>query len=934
MRLFSVFVYLLLSVALQAQTFSLSGVVVDAKDKSPLVSATVSVLAPTDSSIINATVTDAAGRFVITGLTRGNFLLRVSYTGYSVLQQAVSIETVDKNLGLLTMEVNTKVLKDVTIVENQIRVEQRADTTEYNANAYKTNPDATAEDLVKKMPGITSDGGTVKAQGEEVKKVLVDGKEFFGDDANMALKNLPAEIIDKVQVFDKMSDQSQFTKFDDGNSQKAINVVTKKGKNNGLFGKFYAGYGYLNDHRYAAGATLNWFKADRRVSFIGMSNNTNYQNFSAQDLLGVMGGGQLRGAGGSRGGGGYGGMGGNFRGGGSGDFLVGAQKGISNTHSAGINYTDMWGKKMKVTGSYFFNLAANNNRTDITRQYFNRGDSSSVYNEANTSSSNNLNHRLNFRWEYNIDTNNAIIFTPKFSWQQNEQTNNLTGITRVGENLVQSTTQSSYYSFNKGYNLSADLQYQHKFKVSGRTLSMNVTGTVNNKNGNTSQTSLNVFTAQNDSVEVNQRATTGNFSYSANGSISYTEPVAEIGNMEFSYQPSYSWTRNNVNTNKYDTLSDLYTILDTSLSNQYEFSYMKHIAGIRYRINTEKITAMLGVNLQYALLDGKQVFPYLVSTKKDFKNALPSFMFNYKFNATSNIRIYYRTSTNAPSISQLQNVVDNSNPLLLRSGNPDLKQNYSHFLMVRYGLTNTTTAHSFFVFASANYTQNYIANATIIATKDTLLNGHVLLRTGSQYTQPVNLNGNLSVNSFFTYALPLKKIKSNLNLNTGLTYTLTPGLINNIRNLSNTYNVNVGGVLSSNISEKLDFTISYSANYNIVRNSIQTNGNNNYFYHTAGITMNWNFWKGFVFNTNLQNVLYTGIAQGFNQNYLLWNAELGYKFMKEKSLEVKFGAYDMLNQNNGISRTVTETYVEDSRTLVLKRYLLLTVTYNLRYFKK
>jgi hypothetical protein len=927
MRLHLLFVWLFSVTALQAQTFSVSGTVTDATDQSPLISATVAALSATDSSTVTAALTNNAGAFVLAGLPKGNYILRIAYTGYVVLQQAVSVEAADKNLGTIKMEVNAKVLKEVNIVETQVRVEQKGDTTEYNANAYKTNPDATAEDLIKKMPGITADGGTVKAQGEEIKKVLVDGKEFFGDDASMALKNLPAEVIDRVQVFDKMSEQSQFTKFDDGNSQKALNIVTKKGKNSGLFGKFYGGYGYLTDHRYAAGATLNWFDGERRVSFIGMSNNTNDQNFSAQDLLGVTGGGQ------SRGGGGRGG--GSFRGGGpSGDFVVGTQKGISNTHSAGVNYSDLWGKKVKVTGSYFFNSANNSNRTDLTRQYFNNADSSTVYTEGNNSSTTNLNHRINLRLEYTIDTNNKLIFTPKFSWQNNEQSSGFDGIARIGENLIQSTTLSRYKALNKGYNLSADILYQHKFKVSGRTLSINATGTANDKNGNTSQQSLNVFTAQNDSVQVDQEATTGNFNYSANGSISYTEPVAEIGNLEFSYQPSYSFTRNNVNTNQFDSLSESYSALDTLLSSEYQFSYMTHRAGVRYRVNTEKITAMLGVNLQYALLDGRQVFPFAANTRKNFKNALPSFMFNYKFSATSNLRIFYRTATNAPSINQLQGVVDNSNPLQLRSGNPDLKQNYNHFLMVRYGLTNTKTTHSFFAFASANYTQNYIANNTIIATNDTLLNGDVLLRAGSQYTAPVNLNGNLSVNTFLTYALPLKKIKSNLNLNAGVTYTLTPGLINSVRNLSNTYNVNAGGVLSSNISDKLDFSVSYSANYNIVRNSIQTNSNNNYFYHAAGVKFNWNFWKGFVFNTNLQNVLYTGIAQGFNQNYFLWNAELGYKFMKNKSLEVKFGAYDMLNQNNGIARTVTETYVEDSRSLVLKRYLLLTVTYTLRQFKK
>ncbi|MCW5907375.1 MAG: TonB-dependent receptor [Chitinophagales bacterium] len=930
LRFFCLLLAPLFCLQVAAQSFSIKGTVQDSKDQTPLPNATVVAFPVNDTLTKAAALTDADGKFTIAGLKNGNYVLRVSFIGYITLQQTVSIENKDADLGVIKAEVNATMLKDVEVVETQTRVTQKGDTTEYNAGAYKVNPDATAEDLIKKMPGITTENGTVKAQGEEVKKVLVDGKEFFGDDANMALKNLPAEIIDKVQVFDRMSDQAQFTKTDDGNSQKALNIVTKKGRNNGLFGKFYAGYGYLTDSRYSAGLTLNYFKDDLRLSILGMSNNTNAQNFSMQDLLGVTGGGGQQRGGGSP----HGRGGGGFRNQGMGDFMVGAQNGISTTHSTGFNYTDSWGKKVKVTGSYFFNMGATSNLNELSRKYFNQSDSNLVYNQSSPSSSRNLNHRVNFRLEYTIDTNNSLIFTPKFSWQDNTQNSSLSGFTYQSENILQSSTQSAYNSFTKGYNLSGDLLYLHKFKRTGRTISINLAGAGNAKKGEALQTSLNVFSFQQDSVELNQQSITDNSGYSASANIAFTEPVADIGNLEFSYQPSYSQNRNDVATARFDTLSETYTLTDTLLTNNYEYNYMAQRAGIRYRINTEKITAMIGMNLEYAILTGEQIFPFAATTKKNFKNALPVAMFNYKFSQTSNLRIFYRTATTVPTISQLQSVIDNSNPLQLRSGNPDLKQNFNHFLMMRYGITNAKTSQSFFAFVSGSYTQNHIANATIIAIKDTLLNGNVLLRSGSQYTVPVNINGNLMVNSFFTYAQPLTKLKSNLNLNAGVSYTLTPGLINNLKNLSNTYNINAGFTLSSNISEKLDFTISYSGNYNVVRNTLQKGSNNNYFNHTASGKLNWNFWKGFVFNTTIQNVLFTGIAQGFNQNYVLWNAELAYKFLKDKSLELKFGVYDMLNQNNGISRTVTETYVEDSRNQVLRRYLLLTVTYNLRYFKK
>ncbi len=922
MKSFLAIIFLLANLHVWSQSYRVSGVLKDASDQSPLIGASVILFPVSDTSDKRGTISDNYGAFEIDAVLNGAYKIRVSYIGYTTAEKFVKVQDHNALVGEMKLQPGSTNLSDVNIVEKQIRVTQKGDTSEYNANAFKTNPDATAEDLIKKMPGITSENGTIKAQGEEVKKVLVDGKEFFGDDANLALKNLPAEVIDKVQVFDKMSDQAQFTKFDDGNSQKALNIVTKKGKSEGVFGKFYAGYGYLTDSRYTAGANINWMNGDKRLSFIGMLNNVNEQNFSTQDLMGVMGGGQALGRGHYS------------RNSPINNFLVGQQNGISTTGSIGLNYSDNWGKNVKVTGSYFFNSTSTHSYSDLNRQYFDKGDSSSVYKESNSSSSRNLNHRINLRVEYKLDSNNTIVFTPRLSLQQNKQNNTLSGVTSQSENIILSNTQSRYLSNSLGYNFSADLLYQHKFRVQGRTLSVNTSGSVNNKNGTNSQVSQSSYISGNDSTDLDQQSNTKSSSYSFSGKLAYTEPIGDIGILQFSYEPSYNKNQSNIATNNFDTLSEAYIVQDTLLSNRYDYDYMVQKAGIQYRIKTDKVNFMMGVNLQYALLNGERIFPVASNTRKAFESALPIAMLNYKFTKTSNLRLFYRASTSAPSMTQLQSVIDNSNPLLLSSGNVNLKQNYSHFLMLRYGLTNPETAQSFFAFISGNYVQNYIANSTFIAQRDTLLNNEIVLHAGSQFTQPVNLNGNLMVNSWFSYGLPLNKIKCNLNLNAGFSYSLTPGLINQQENLSNTYNISGGAVLSSNISEKVDFTLSYSANYNIVKNSLQKNSDNNYFYHTAGLKFNWNFWKGFVVNTTLQNVLYTGISQGYNQNYFLWNAELGYKFLKDRSLELKFGAYDMLNQNSGVSRTVTETYVEDSKNDVLKRYVLMTLTYTLRYYKK
>ncbi len=919
----------------------IDGFILDTDDNSPLAGAVIKLIPVADSAQWQGIAADDSGRFEFANLSKGLYRLQFNYIGYTLKEQQVFVNDADKHLGKVNMAKNSTTLKEVNVVENAVRVEQKNDTTEYNAASYKTNKDANVEDLVTKMPGITNENGTIKAQGEQVKKVLIDGKEYFGDDAALAMKNLPGDIVDRVQIFDQMSDQSFFTGFDDGNSQKAMNIMTKKGMNKGVFGKVYAGYGYLTDSRYSAGASINYLDGSRRLSLIGMSNNVNVQNFAMQDLLGVTGsssggrGGGMGGPGGNRGGN-RGGGGGNWGNNAANNFMVGQTGGISATHSVGLNYTDVLGikKNLKITGSYFFNLSNNINGTDLTRQYFNAGDSSTYYNESNTTTANNMNHRVNLRLEYLADSMNNFIFTPKFSYQQNKQTNSIAGESTIVQAELLSRTLSNYTSNSTGYNVSGDFLWQHKFRKLYRTLSVNAGTTIHNKTGNSSQNALNSFQNVSDSATIDQQANTIGTSYKVNGNISYTEPAGKTGIVQLSYEPSYTWNKADKETFNRDTIAKTYSKLDTVLSNKYDNDYMTHKASVGYRIKGEQFNLSFGVSGQYALLTGKSVFPYAYDTRRNFYSILPAAMFNYKFKNSSNIRIVYRTSTNAPTITQLQSVIDNSNPLLLSTGNSDLKQSYSHFAMVRYGFTNAKTAQSFFAFASSNYTQNYIGNSTFIAANDTALNSLVTLHKGSQLTKPVNINGSWSANSFFTYGLPVTKIKSNLNFNAGFSYTRTPSLINNLQNLSNTYAVNGGVTLGSNISEKIDFTISYMGTYNIVQNTLQTSSNNNYYQHNANVRFNWQFWKGFVFNTGLQNTLYAGVSQGYNQNIFLWNAALGYKFLKDQSLDVRLSVNDILNQNSGITRSVTETYVEDSKSKVLQRYLLLTVTYTIKYNKK
>ena len=924
LRLYVLFCFLVLSSSVFAQTYKVTGHIIDAGDTSTLIDVSVVLSGVADSTIKNATVSDINGNFEIDNVAAGAYTLKLDYLGYKIVTKPVTVTNADVVLGVLKMSSSTKELKNVTVAAKQTRAEQKGDTSQYNADAFKTHPDATAEDLVTKMPGVTSDNSGVKVNGETVQQVYVDGKPFFGNDPTLALKNLPSEVIDKIQVFDKLSDQSSFTGFDDGTAQKTMNIITKGSKREGVFGKAYAGYG--TDDTYLTGGSVNFFNGDRRITLIGLSNNINQQNFSSQDILGVSGGsGQNRGGGG----GGRGAFGGG-NGGGASNFMVGQQNGITTTNSLGFNYSDNWGKKIKVSGSYFFNGTDNANTTQTDRDYYNN----QVYHENDTSEVRNYNHRFNLRFEYTIDSFNSIIFTPGVSFQKNFNSTGQYAETDTASSML-SSTRNFNSANNSGYSSSDNLLIQHKFKKQRRTISLNVNTSINEKSGTGSYYTNNLYISPRayDTV-LDQHYTTYTNGYTVSPNVTYTEPVGKKGQLMATYNPSYSKSIADKETNDKNDATGEYSDFNSILSNKYNSTYVTQKGGLSYRVGDKKLTYSFGANVQYAELNGEETFPNALSVYRPFVSVLPNAMLNYRYADGRNLRIMYRTNTVSPSITQLQDVIDNSSPLLLKTGNPDLKQDYEHTLIVRYGLTKSKTAHNFFINFYANYINNYIANATYQGPDSLARIGVPLtIPRGTQLTLPVNLNGYFSERFFMTYGLPLEFMKSNLNLNGGLNYTRTPGQIGDTVNYANNLIPSAGVVVSSNISQNVDFTLSYYGSYNIVNNTVQKQANNNYYNHTAAFKINYIFLKRFVLNTNITDNYYTGFSGTGSQNYFLWNAYFAYKFLKNQGLEARFTAFDILNQNKSITRNVTETYIENDVTKVLKQYFMLQLTYTIRNFK-
>ncbi len=918
----------------QAQNFTLSGIITDGVE--PLVGVNVLLISQRDSTRRQGSITDLDGKFELANVRGGAYQLRATYVGYKTLEMEVVVRGADQNLGALRMEQAALQLQGVTVEATQIRAQQKGDTTEYNAAAFKVNPDADAEQLVRKMPGVTVEGGTVRAQGEDVRRVTVDGQEFFGEDAVLALRNLPAEVVDRIQVFDRMSDQAQFTGFNDGNTEKTINIVTRGGLRNAQFGRVYGGYG--TDERYSAGANLNFFKGSSRISFIGLANNINQQNFSTQDLLGVVGNSSQRGgpagAGGGRGSGG--GPGGRGNWGGNNDinnFLVGQQGGINTTNSVGLNYTDNWGRKVKINSSYFFNNSGNDTRSILQREFFLSENISQFYDENNVSESNNFNHRFNARIEYTIDSTNSIIITPRLSFQNNRTSSLLFGANRFDANALINSTDNDLNAQNNGFNFGNNILYRHRMAKAGRTFSVNLNTDLNERSGRSDLYSQSLFFNTQDSSLLNdQRTNLASDGYTLSAGLTYTEPLGKKSILQFEYRPTLAKNASERETNQFEEITGAYTRLDSILSNSFDNETVTQRGGLSYRWRDEKVNFAIGANYQTVLLSSAQNFPLNLAVEKNFYNLLPNAMLILTPNRNQSLRVFYRTFTVTPNINQLQNVVNNSNPLQLSTGNPNLRQQLTHSVFMRYNLTEPNKARTLFAFFNTSFTDDFIATSTLIASRDTTLQEGVTLFRGAQLSQPVNLSGNWNARSFLTYGMPVTALKSNLNINAGLSYGRTPGLINNVQNESQTYNVNGGLVLGSNISEKIDFTVSYSANYNIVENTLQPQLNNNFFFHNASLRFNWLPWKGLVLNTDVTNTLYTGLGNDFNQNFVLWNAAIGYKFLKGNAGELRLNAFDLLGQNNSIARVVTETYVEDNITQVLTRYFMLSFVYNLRNF--
>ena len=935
-----------------AQRGSVTATVVNA-DTGESVAGAVLIVSPVKTPEKQQGFTSAfKGAVSMPSLAYGEYKLSVSFIGYNNLDTTFRVSAPKLNLGVLKLKPGVQI-ETVVKEAKALRTSQKGDTVSYNAGAFKVVADADVEGLLKKMPGITVTDGTVEAQGETVKKIFVDGKEFFGEDVTTAIKSLPAEAVDRVEVYNKLSDAAEFSGMDDGEGYKALNIVTRPGMRQGQFGKLYAGFGYDADtetedkFKYIAGGNANIFSGDSRISLIGLFNNVNQQNFSFEDILGVSG------------------SGGGGRRGSVGQYMMRPQSGVATVNAIGINYSDSWGKRDQVTfqGSYFFNNTNTENRSTVEKWYEApmRLDTLMTNGYSDTKG---YNHRFNARLEWKISENQNLMIRPRFSYQSNDPWSRTTGWqygAPADGGSGYSRTDNFSDALRHGYNVGTSAVYRAKLGKNGRTITLDGSFSYSDNTNNSNSWSnvlgtlpdrpaidpaTGVWNPENYTELRYLRNLAPSSSYSLRGSLTYTEPVAKYAQVSFQYRVSYnSQERDKRSYITGDDFSIAGLTPDRSLSNSYESGYLTQSVGPGFRFSKERNTFIANVYYQRSALDGQIVRDDAEKIKHAYNNVTYFMMGQLNINRENSLRLFVSSYTDSPSITDLQSVYDVSDAQNITHGNPNLKPTYSHRVNFHYTNSNVEKGRTFMWMFSMNTTLDYTASHLLQRPGEITIDGEAY--SPNFYSTTTNLDGYWQLRTHLSYGLPIGFLKSNFNVMAGVIYTKTPSMLGGTvdsatgmitggeRNDTKNMGYDFRAVLGSNISENVDFTLSWNGTYNEATNSLNSdNSKNRYFNHTAQGNLKVVFPLGFTFTASAAYSQYIGFTNDYSEDYLLCNAWLGKKVFRNKRGEVMIGVNDLLNQNRAFSRTTGSGYTQNSTNSVIGRYYMVQFTYNLRRFGK
>lgn len=868
------------------QYSQIKGQLIDKANQQPLFGGSVTLLHARDSSRVAVASTDRKGIFTFDEVRAGDYMLYISFLGYESLSRIIQVaDNRSLDLGGIFMQKKGITLVEVEILGTRSAMTIKKDTLEFSTSYFKTPEHAMLEVLLKRLPGVQIErDGTIKVHGETVKRILVDGKPFFGDDPKLAARNLSADMIDKVQLINQRPDPTQLGGAGISNSriEKAINITVKKENKHNLSGHATAGYG--TDKRFAVNSNLSQFKDERHITVLANGNNVN-----------------------------------DYVDGGVQNNVTGNDNGIIRNWKLGMNYSENSLKNVKITGSYIFSNNHIESRQNSTRQNL-LPDTTYYYDQNVHSQNNNANHNLLLRMDYDIDTMHHLSIVGNFNYTttDNNQVNNYKTLGNEQKLLNNGTIHNA--GSGKSPKLSAVATFEKKFSKAERTISTQVSidyydnsqDRINRSQNSFVQTDGTGYTDILDQKDdINGRLRKISFLFT------YTEPLFKEHSLRFMYGYARGHNRSDKFTYDYNASRNVYDRLNDSLSNAFKNISSLQTSGITLQAQTARYSYNIGMNLLYSKLENNDI-------SKNNHNELgtvhffPSASFNYTLANDKLFRFNYSASIEQPGIRQLQPVRDNSNPIYIQLGNLELRPTSTHSLNLEYNAFNAATDRTFTVNMNASAVNNKIVYASWF---DSL---------GRQVSQPLNVNGPFNINANITNAFSLQKLQTFVNAYTAVAYGRDLTFMNGVKNSTRNFNISQRINFSYSYEELFNISTEAGIDYNAITYSIQKDNSTSFFSGAFSFDGNLNLPLGFIIGGKLDYLLNGGRTAGYNRSITMLSAFVSKSVFRNKQGLIKLQGFDLLKQNVNIVRNIGETYIEDVQTNALQRFFILSFSYFLQ----
>ncbi|GAB3923430.1 TonB-dependent receptor [Mucilaginibacter myungsuensis] len=885
-----------------------------------------SVKLKTDAGDSTVRVTGIDGKFSFANIKANKVDITITSIGYQgqIKHFTFANDNAPLEIGAVTLKNLSTLLGGVTIV-GITPVTLKEDTTQYSAAAYKVRDNAPVEDLIKKLPGIDVDkDGAVTAKGKSVARIRVNGKDVFGGDLQSITKNLPADVVENIQLIDDYGDQANLTGIKSGDPTQIMNITIRKDKNYGYSANITAGGGrdalpspLANDQRYTGQLNSFKFKGDQQIYLLGNFNNVNANTFN-------FGGG---GGGGNFGGGGGGGRGNAARGAGG-----GGQNGITDVHTAGVNFRDQWGDKLSVYGSYSFqDNVSNTNST--TKQQTNIGNNYLLSDQSSREINNTLSHRFTWNMEWKPDTLNYVKFTPTFSYNKirtnySDMTANTSSNDGVENRLAyNSTTGSNSVAPNYG----TQLMFNHRFSKPGRNF--NVFTNASSNHTEQDQNPIYNYTLGNipPGVDPNQFITVASRVNSINTSVSYAEPLSKVSFLEFSYNFNYSHTTSERVTSSYNGAADQY-VFNPALSNDFRYTFMTNRLSVNYRLIEKNYNLTVGLGGQPSVLDGVSPMRNVKTSISRF-NIVPSLRYQWNISKSQSLNLQYNGNANQPTFNQIQPVTDRSNALYPVEGNPNLAQEFNNNIQLRFNKFSFDSGDTFFFNFNYNQTDNKIVTNSVTFA-DT---------PGTVLTRYRNADGYYQLGGFGNYSKPFDNRKFTVQVGTGLQYTNNIGFQTSVnaaqvetslRNVAKTLTLSPNANFRVDITDVIDTRISTSYSINKTDNSVQnrlTAASSNVREWKVGLNGKNYLWKDWTVSYDLTKTNNYGYTIPVTNPTIL-NTYIERRFLKNNMATIRLSGNDLFNQNTGFNLSTSATSFTETNTNRLGRHFLLTLNIRLQKF--